>query len=128
MKQRGRKAAATVVAIKGGRIERPKPPNDLNRKEKRIFREIVESQPGGYFQPADIPLLAAYCRMVCRVDNLAAMIVDDPRDKEADQMLNGASRTMALLATKLRLCPSARLRQDSAMLRDGKSNARPWDG
>ena len=88
-----------------------------------MWRSIVDSLPADYFRPADAPLLKNYCRFAVQADRLGEEL-DDPK---AVRLLRGVSASMALLATKLRLCPSARMRNTSAKLRDTRTTSRPWE-
>lgn len=88
-----------------------------------MWCDIVNSLPADYFRPADVPLLMNYCRFAVQADRLGEHL-DDPK---AVRLLRGVSASMALIATKLRLCPSARMRNTSAQLRDTRTTNRPWE-
>ena len=71
-------------------------------------------------------MLANYCRFWRHCDALAALMHEEPDNLKLIGQLVDASKALANLAVKLRLCPSTRLRADSAKL-SGASAGRPWE-
>lgn len=121
-----RKSKAAMQVVQLAESARPGPPKMLTRKEKALWREIVNSLPGDYFRASDRTLLANYCRFSVRSDDLAVKLVADPENSELDKMCRAAVSTVSSLATKLRLCPNARIQKDSQKLKS-KTTAKPWD-
>ena len=142
MATRGRKSAASqkVVSI-GGASARLEPPEHcrLTEDQRRVWDEIVNSLPGDYFRPGDGPLLAAYCMaadlhwqayqlvmqhgiMICNEDN--GRFYSNP----AQQTMLMHASSMAQLAGKLRLCPSARYSTKSASTKTDNAapSKKPW--
>jgi phage terminase small subunit len=96
-----------------GRRPRLPTPADLSKEAQRIWTAIVASVPPEHFRPADAGLLHSYCevtasaKLAARELEAAGHVVDG----KASPWLNiqeRAIRAQALLAAKLRLCPSAR--------------------
>jgi hypothetical protein len=131
MAKRGRKSASELsvvrIALEGCR---PKPPSDLSAQQAQIWREIVESVPGGWISPAQEPLLAAYCRHVSSADRLSAMIdksepdlkvaVELQRFGKLLSMRERETRALSSLATRMRLTQQSQMHPRSA--------GRAWEG
>ena len=125
MAKRGRKSAAELsvvrVALEG---YRPGPPDDLSAQQAHIWREVVESVPGGWISPAQESLLAAYCRHVSTANRLAAMIDQcEPDLKEAGDLHRYAkllamrereTKALSSLATRMRLTQQSQMHARSA--------------
>lgn len=136
--KRGRKSAAelsSVVVLAASRIG---PPEHLTEAQAQEWRGIVDSLPGDYFRPGDVPLLAAYCVAASFYKRAAAdmesrgMCITDDRGREsvnpAHQILTSQASAMAQMAVKLRLCPSARYSEKSAATKTAKGGGgRPWE-
>ena len=105
-----------------------------------MWKEIVSSFPAGHFSPCDRALLEAFVNAAVRVAELARVL-----DTEGVMIANPstgrkqihaafiahttACGTLSLLAGKLRICPSARMRQDAADAKPVAKAAeikRPW--
>lgn len=152
MKQRGRKSAASKLAvIDGGRGSRAAPPGDLCDYQAAKWAEIVGAMPADWFQPEMTDLLRAYCRVskICyKLDKMLDQlddIADNPEKlsendgvKDAVFMIKVTAqrdkqvRQLAMLATKMRLTPQSRQEPKTAGNRRAKAreqaNAQPWDG
>ena len=116
-----------MTVVKTTLDDRLPPLKDLTRAEKVVWRGIVNSLPADFFRSSDVPLLANYCRFAVRSNYLAGRLTEDPMDAEADKMLRGATASLTSLATKLRLCPNARMRTDNAKATARpQSEKRPW--
>lgn len=137
--KRGRKSAAdvlTVVQMTGARM--PAPPH-LTPEQAAEWRAIVDSLPADYFRPGDAPLLAAYCMAAVFYRRAAAdmeqrgMYMADDKGREfvnpSHQVLTSQASSMAQMAVKLRLCPSARYSEKQASSRAGTASrpSRPWE-
>ena len=103
---------------------RPKvtPPKELSRKAKVYWKRIVDNVPNDYFNPSDFAVLAAYVKnyelMINAqdmIDEQGAVLVDN-QDKPFKNpwfvIFQEASAKIATLSTKVRLCPSARMKND----------------
>jgi hypothetical protein len=83
-----------------------------------LWRAIVEQRPSDFFSAGDLPLLREYVHTCATLLPLANAAIE--RDF-GPKMLDSRDRlikSMALLATRLRLCVSARTRPDTAKMRD----------
>jgi hypothetical protein len=92
----------------------------LKREQAKIWREIVDSTPAGWFRSNDL-LLELYCRHVHTANQLAKLIdahtVGMGEIKTLDRLLRmreREARTMTHLATKMRLTQQARIAPRSA--------------
>lgn len=102
--------------------QRPAVPRDLKGLSAALWTEVVSSLPVEYFRPADLPLLRLYCIAWERwqgAERLLAAegIVVNNRPHPALMISDAQAKLMMSLAGKLRLCPSSRIRADSADLR-----------
>jgi phage terminase small subunit len=107
MKQRGRRSTASlsVVTPLGSHLRRMEPPEGLDPIDSALFRKIVASCSVDHFSQADAPLLSAYCQAV-RISRRAfeASLTDASHIVAWEK----STRTLALLATRLRLSPHSR--------------------
>ena len=135
MGARGYQSAAAMSVVSVNPIARKKPPKELNRKERMLWREIMDSHASDYFRIADVPLLSNYCRLSYRCDVLSEQLAREGYQIEtekglipnpAEQQMQRAISSMVSLATKLRLCPSTRMRADNKKLQDNVDTAKPW--
>jgi hypothetical protein len=122
---RGRKRAERGPIIPG-LSQGPEPPIDLDEGEAAKWRAIVAALPEDWFTADNVILLREYVRHAVYADFLARQIavlrrqnspLDGPSWKQLGQLLRAHGRQssqLALLAVKLRLCPSARYRADYA--------------
>lgn len=115
-------------------------PRGTPKAQRAIFREVVGSFPSGHFCPADLPLLARYADAAVHAAKLAKLldeqgaIIEHPVSKRplinpAHGAYVSACAVMTSLASRLRICPSARLRSDAADLKPvpkAASVKRPW--
>ena len=103
---------------------RLKPPSELKSvAQKRVFNEIVEAYAGDFFNTGDLPLLLNYVRLKLSTDRLYKEVVKRGEviyDKNSNlvpspffRAYNTGCTTMAALAQKLRIAPSARMRQEA---------------
>jgi len=101
---------------------RPALPDDLTGDAAELWRQVVDSLPADYLRPADLPLLRAYCvardrwQTAERILQRDGLVVEG-RPHPALQISDQQAKLMMSLAGKLRLCPSSRIRADSADLR-----------
>jgi P27 family predicted phage terminase small subunit len=114
---------------------RPSPPDWLSPAQAREWRDIVNSLAADYFRPSDAPMLAAYCCAAAAHKAAAAeleiggLILDGQKGyrfpNPAAAIMSQQSSTMSQLATKLRLCPSARIAKGEKAPK-GQIGQRPW--
>jgi len=135
MGARGRpsRAELSVVAFEEAEARRPGPPADLAADPAKVWRDIVESVPADWVTPANAPLMASYVRHVVAGRRIARLIeVEEASD--AFNLTNYArllglqereSRTLATLATKLRLARSSV--DDRRTAPKAPSHPKPWE-
>jgi hypothetical protein len=62
MRQRGRKSAESLVALRvDGKPPKLDPPASLGEAERKTFIEIVDANRPEHFRASDMPLLCRYC-------------------------------------------------------------------
>ena len=119
-----RKSASALATVNVDPLARPEAPKSLNAKQAREWDRIVHSLPADYFRPADYVLLEAYC-CAAALHRDASKLVDDEGLMKPDRfgeqkphpalnVLKQVSAALASMATKLRLCPSARYSEKKA--------------
>jgi len=129
-KQRGRKSAAqlSVIAALPG-FKRPPPPEQLAPAEAEVWRMVVSGMKPEWINPACYHLLACYCQ--CAVTSamlereMRKLPVDDKKFGRLQRLNCQITSTMCVLATKLRLCPSAS-RASKTAYDAGVHYRRPW--
>jgi hypothetical protein len=111
MKQRGRRSSAdlSVVAVHPA-SHRIQPPHDLTKDEAALFRELVASCSANHFVLSDRPLLIAYVQTVLASRHRAKA---SRRDPKLLAMWEKTVRMLAVLASRLKLAPSARPRHEA---------------
>jgi hypothetical protein len=141
MIQRGRKSADNLVVIQGAIDARPEPPEDLNDRQKEIWRETVACEATELFRTAATrAMLVDYCRHREAGENISRII--DSFKPEWIKNEDGAKRYHDLLkmrdletkaagrvATKLRLTNQSRYFPDKAgvISRNAVQGLRPWE-
>lgn len=114
MGTRGRPSSAALTISKPEvleRVERQRPPHDLNDEEVEVWAAVVNTEPADWFTPSTVPLLAQYCRHVIQARRVAELIERATSDPELsirdyDRLLTMQDReTKGILntATKMRL-------------------------
>jgi len=99
---------------------RPRPPDSLNDRERRLFLDLINATAPTHFRSSDLPLLLQYVQLsVLAADASAAIstegaVLDDGLLNPFLAVQTRAVRLMALLATRLRLSPQSRLTQRQA--------------
>jgi len=116
MPRKSVEAQLHAVPVQGRRVE---PYVDLPTPAKKIWAELVDALPPNRFHASDRPLLALYCRALHQTALAFANLEKygasngeaiSPWLKVADT----AGKQAATLATKLRLCPQARVDRKTA--------------
>jgi hypothetical protein len=116
MTQRGRKTPTNVTPIDDYRP--PEAPASLDKLEAMFWDEIVAGNSKDHFRDSDMPLLEQYCRV-------AKTLIPESLAESDIAGYDKLVRLTMSLATKLRLCPSTRIRAEKAKLR---SPSRPsWE-
>src|SRR5262249_16245701 len=116
------KSSASVSVLNvDGRRARLQPPTDLTADETALFREIVNSCKPEHFVQSDRPLLVALCQAILMSREAARGAAKDPKLAQA---VERAARTMATLATRLRLTPQSRF--DSRRAARNVGQPPPW--
>jgi hypothetical protein len=144
MIQRGRKSLEdNLVVIQGSGGAKPEPPEDLNDRQKQIWRETTACEPADLINTAATrAMLVDYCRHREAGENVSKII--DSFKPEWIKNEDGAKRYHDLLkmreletkaavrvATKLRLTNQSRYRADGTGVTNTTRNAvqglRPWE-
>src|SRR5262245_13492710 len=116
---RGRPSAAALAAIvPHPRAKRLQPPPDLDANAAAIFRELVAACRPDHFAACDAHLLGVYA---------SALLISrrSAGDPALVQTWEKATRLVAQLAPKLRLCPSSRLDAKTAARRQTPATIGP---
>src|SRR5215831_15977766 len=107
--------------------DHPPPPKDLSVPQAKVWEQTVAAMRPGWFSPASVPLLEAYCVLVTEVRDVAERLrlrLDTPADRVIYMKL---VQSMELLATKLRLTPQS----NRAGVYDGRrapsTRMKPWE-
>ena len=125
MRQRGRKSAELIAMGVDGRPPRLTVPSGLNAKECALAQELIDAAAPEHFRASDAPLLVALVQATLLSRNLARDATKG-RDPAKVASWERATRTMASLATKLRLSPQSRT-DPKTTGRETVSNIRaPW--
>jgi phage terminase small subunit len=130
-RHRGRKSAAELAVVPISAVQRPEPPEELSAEEAEVWRLTVEGMRADWFGPEVRPLLRAYCTQTALAlflaQELRALAVGDKSFGRLAGMHARATKTMAMLATKMRLTP----RSNRESTRDGRDPSggrpRPWE-
>jgi hypothetical protein len=114
----------------------PDAPRHLTGEQADVWRQVVSAVPPGWFTPENYALLEAYTRHVISGRRVSMLVeqIEGPGNgdgldlAEYDRLLKmqeRESRTMASLATKMRISQQAVI--DKRKTRENKG-ARPWEG
>jgi phage terminase small subunit len=140
MKQRGRKSEASrEVASLTLESDRPEPPAELTDEQAEEWQAVVDRLPADWFQAEHYPVLADYCRHVCRARFVARVLDAFPAQeletdegvRRFDKLSNAAEReTRAVLACarSMRLTHQARYDEKTAFrgASNSPSGPKPW--
>ena len=118
-------AAALAVLPPASRIQRPEPPERLNKEEAEEWRTVVGRLPPEWFPAETLPMLEEYCIHVIRSRMIAEwmkgfraefLMMADGLER-VDKLLAMGEReakAIAYLATKMRLTQQSRWQPVSA--------------
>ena len=140
MKQRGRKSVSSLSVVPDGAL-RPAPPPELTASEREMWLRVVNEKPVAWFDAASSPLLVEYCRLKTQIDLLTLCLADftpellrEPsaaaRHRGFMQARDRSQKTMAMLATKMRLAQQSRYDEKVASRKVGATTApvkMPWE-
>jgi hypothetical protein len=130
-RHRGRKSAAELAVVPISAMQRPEPPADFDSEEGEIWRSTVNAMKSAWFGPEVLPLLRCYCTQAATANSVAGTLrTTDMGDKSYGRLLalhRATTKTMVVLATKLRITPQA----NRASSRDGRDASggrpKPWE-
>lgn len=131
-----RKSAAATLAVVDVTKRRLKAPADLPAPVRAIWGRLVDALPGDRFHSSDGPLLALYCRALHqadiafgKVEKYGAYVADADATNPWLKVADTATKQCATLASKLRLCPQARLDRKVAgpAARTEQDGPKIWD-
>ena len=132
-------AQVTVISNQGiKQTKRPTPPPDMNEAMKVVWNTIVNSLEHDWFTKETEGLLVQYCRHTVASDKISELIVKYEKKKRGfkfedyDRLLKmqeRESRTIASLATRMRLTQQAKYTAQSAATRSKNrdTGTNPWD-
>jgi phage terminase small subunit len=127
-------ASLTVLppSIDAGKT-RLKPSSNLIAAERELFDELVRGCAPNHFRETDRLLLEEYVREALLLQQAAealrqngAVMPDGKRINPWFQIQQRACKTMAVLATRLRLTPASRLHPKSVARQATPSHPAPW--
>lgn len=129
-----RKSVAALAIVPIAVDNRLPPTEGLTDKQAQLWRDIVDSKPGNWFDAASAPVLAEYVRAVTNADRVAAEVeAAMSKGFRPDylrpmlDMQEKAARLVSSLAVKLRLTPQSRYTPQAAATADRKAaGKRPW--
>ena len=134
MLQRGRKPTATVVPLIATSSDRPEPPNDLTRDERKVWRDVVNSKPANWFDRDTAYLLVSFCRHVVMTRRLSEQIeelgVSDVAALEKLLKLRAyETKSLLALANAMRISQAALAKAATASTAsEASSSDKPWLG
>jgi hypothetical protein len=110
-------------------VYRPPPPAELSGAEKVTWNDTVDGMRDTWFSKASLPMLRGYCLIVKQADEIAAELRQLSADCERARILRQehaeVMKMMALIGTKLRVCPSSNKSTKDGMNR--QTYPKPWE-
>jgi phage terminase small subunit len=104
-----RKSAADLALVRSpAQFSRLSPPPNLSESARELFLSIVLAEKTEHFRESDLPLLSQYCEASAMAETA---MVEMQKANCAPSWLHRwekAIKAMAVLSTRLRLCPQAR--------------------
>lgn len=137
MKTRGRDSAAALEVVPFARaldrVERPRPPAELNPEQAEEWTAVVGRMPADWFPRETHPLLVDYCRHVVMARRIAQLIEQAESGETLDvveydrlgKMAERESRVIASLATKMRI--TQQTTYDKSKKKPVLLSRNPWD-
>jgi phage terminase small subunit len=106
-------SAALATVPYGGDFSRLDPPAELAGVARETFVTVTRGSEPGHFVPSDLPLLVRYCAAMSLAkraeEELAKGLLVRGKASPYVEILASLTRSVDLLATKLRLSPRARV-------------------
>ena len=133
MAQRGRKGQfkGSIVPLQVVAESTIPPPEDLSPPEAAAWERVMRGMRGNWFNTACIDLLRCYCAvaMLCerQAERLRTLPIEDPEHTKALRALNHTSKTLATLATRLRITPHSNQRGKPQGFDEGQGLKKPWE-
>ena len=126
MRQRGRRSAVSLVTFPSvnGDPPRLEPPETLTDDERRVFVELIGACNPRHFVASDLPLLIAFVQATVLSQHSAGAA---RKDDDALARWEKATRPLAMLATRLRLSPQARLDPKTLGRLPESKGRTPWE-
>ncbi|MDZ4778262.1 MAG: phage terminase small subunit P27 family [Alphaproteobacteria bacterium] len=133
-----RRSDASLSVVVVNAPQRQAPPLSLSEAEAGIWESIMASLPADWFRPSDWPILAAYCQTAVQYEEATTQMREQPLTLMGERrriykhpllaIQHTTTLRLALLASKLRLCPSSRVRIDATGAASKVQPAKkPWD-
>ena len=128
-----RRSVEAMLSVVDARHQRIKPPAGLPGPVNEIWGRLVNALPGDRFHSSDGPLLALYCRALHQADLAFGQLEEFGAWKDEHnpwlRVADIATKQSAVLASKLRLCPQARLDRKVAgpAARNEHGGLKIWD-
>ena len=128
----GRKSPEARVVMLGPGMARPAPPEEFDAPERAVWHKITNSCPPDWFGPEVQPLLARLCMLHVMAEELETKLRSENyrfQDKDDARAYIDFNKTIANIATKLRLTPQSRFNRLEAgsRMRNKTTSYRPWD-
>jgi hypothetical protein len=129
MQNSNRPSLLSHRAMATRKAARLQPPSGITEDQHAIWNMTVQSLPPDWFATEQMPILTAYCRHVCRADQLEAALaqLDPIKDQDAYDKLTklaaGESAKIAMHARSMRLTQQARYKAETA---HGHAGAAAW--
>ena len=141
MGARGRKSVADLAVVPvAPRLRRPPPPDGLTDEQAKLWRDVVDAMPAGWFGRETHEVLVNYCRHTVRHRFLSRQLDACPNDALAsgdglehwNRLAAAAereSRAALACARSLRLTQQSQMRPETAgRLRERVPTTRPpWE-
>ncbi len=127
-----RSSASFEVSPIQGKPQVPRPSTGLPAEVADIFRELVRTSPSGHFRVSDAPVLEAFAAAVAMARRaeleLASSGPVTPTGRVSPwlRVQAEASKTVASLSMRLRLCPQARQTSRAASREKEYIGPKPW--
>lgn len=98
-------------------IPRLKPPDSMSEAARKVFLDLVVGSKADAFQVTDLPLLVRYAEAAALADRAEGEIAKKPlvkgRPNPWASHLAAATKTVSMMAMRLRLSPQARAPHNS---------------
>ena len=110
-----------------------KAPAALPEPAAALWNRIMRTTPEDQWREADVPLLAMFCRVGLLADDAVAHLEQDGQVDAAGKVspwvkvASDHSKTLAALASKLRLAPASRIRAEAHSLQQVPAHGFPWE-